>query len=198
MFNLPLIVTPPFSYMLQIRFSINFRKLPVKHPEGYSILVKWNLQAYDCNKNYICYGNFCLDFSDTAIERNVYEGLSLLLRRKCPYSELFWSVLSRIWTEQREMRSISIYSVRMRENADQNNSEYGHFSRSVYIYCPLETARKIKFFIKDFSSKYDQIRRKLRIWSHILEKSLMENFIFCAVRVSEGSITVFMVTLTKC
>ena len=96
------------------------------------------------------------------------------------------------------MRSISIYSVRMRENADQNNSEYGHFSRSVYIYCPLETARKIKFSIKDFSSKYDQIRRKLRIWSHILEKSLMENFIFCAVRVSEGSITVFMVTLTKC
>ena len=25
---------------------------------------------------------------------------------------------------------ISLYSVRMRENADQNNSEYGHFSRS--------------------------------------------------------------------
>ena len=43
MFNLPVIVTPPFSYMLQIRFSINFTKLPVKHPEGYSILVKWNL-----------------------------------------------------------------------------------------------------------------------------------------------------------
>ena len=28
---------------------------------------------------------------------------------------------------------------------------------------------------------YDQIRRKLRIWSHLLKKSLMENFIFCAV-----------------
>ena len=26
--------------------------------------------------------------------------------------------------------SISPYSVRMRENADQNNSEYGHFLRS--------------------------------------------------------------------
>ena len=24
-------------------------------------------------------------------------------------------------------------------------------------------------------------RRKLRIWSHLLKKSLMENFIFCAV-----------------
>ena len=42
-------------------------------------------------------------------------------------------------------------------------------------------SKKIKFFIKDFFSKCDQIRRKLRIWSHLLKKSLMENFIFCAV-----------------
>ena len=28
------------------------------------------------------------------------------------------------------MRSISPYSVRMRENTDLKNSEYGHFSRS--------------------------------------------------------------------
>ena len=39
----------------------------------------------------------------------------------------------------------------------------------------------MKISIKDFSSKYDEIRGKLRIWSHLLEKSLMENFIFCAV-----------------
>ena len=39
----------------------------------------------------------------------------------------------------------------------------------------------MKFSIKDFVSKCDQIRRKLRIWSHLLTKSLMENFIFCAV-----------------
>ena len=43
------------------------------------------------------------------------------------------------------------------------------------------TAQKINFSIKDFFSKNDQIRRKLWIWSHLLEKSLMENFIFCAV-----------------
>ena len=42
------------------------------------------------------------------------------------------------------------------------------------------TAQKMKFSIKDFFSKCDQIRRKLRIWSHLLKKSLMENFIFCA------------------
>ena len=39
----------------------------------------------------------------------------------------------------------------------------------------------MKFSIKDFLSKYDEIRRKLRIWSHLLKKSLMENFIFRAV-----------------
>ena len=43
------------------------------------------------------------------------------------------------------------------------------------------TPQKMKFSIKDFFSKCDQIRRKLRIWSYLLKKSLMENFIFCAV-----------------
>ena len=46
----------------------------------------------------------------------------------------------------------------------------------------LVTAQKMKFAIKDFFSKYDQIRRELRIWSYLMQKSLMENFIFCAVR----------------
>ena len=39
---------------------------------------------------------------------------------------------------------------------------------------------KIKFHVKDFS-KCDHIRSFLRIWPHLLKKSLMENFIFCAV-----------------
>ena len=43
------------------------------------------------------------------------------------------------------------------------------------------TAQIIKFSIKDFFSKRDQIRRKLRIWSNLLKKPLMENFLFCAV-----------------
>ena len=38
-----------------------------------------------------------------------------------------------IRTEYGEMRTISPNSGRMRKNADQNNSEYGHFSRSVYL-----------------------------------------------------------------
>ena len=46
----------------------------------------------------------------------------------------------------------------------------------------LDTSQKIKFSIKDFFSKCDQIRRKLEIWSNLWKKSLMENRIFCAVR----------------
>ena len=42
-------------------------------------------------------------------------------------------------------------------------------------------AQKWKFSIKGFFSKCDEIRNFLRIWSHLLKISLMENFIFCAV-----------------
>ena len=40
------------------------------------------------------------------------------------------------------------------------------------------TAQKIKFSIKDFFSKCEKIFSFLRIWSHLLQKSLMEHFIF--------------------
>ena len=38
-----------------------------------------------------------------------------------------------------------------------------------------------KFSIKNFFNKCDQIRRKLRIWSHLVKKSLNKQFIFCTV-----------------
>ena len=46
-------------------------------------------------------------------------------------------------------------------------------------------AQKMEFSVKDSFSKCDQIRRKLRIWSHLLKKSLIKNFIFCAVSVGQ-------------
>ena len=42
-------------------------------------------------------------------------------------------------------------------------------------------AQKMKFSITDFVSKCDQICSFLRIWSHLLKKSSMKNFIFCVV-----------------
>ena len=50
--------------------------------------------------------------------------------------------------------------------------------------CSFITAQKMKFSIKDFFSKSDQIRSFLRVWSHLLKISFMENFIFCAVHSS--------------
>ena len=40
----------------------------------------------------------------------------------------------------------------------------------------------MKFSIKDFFRKYDRIRSFLRISLDLLKKSLMGNFIFCAVQ----------------
>ena len=43
--------------------------------------------------------------------------------------------------------------------------------------CPsTNTAQKMKFSIKDFFSKCNQIHSLLQIWSHLLKKSLVENF----------------------
>ena len=53
----------------------------------------------------------------------------------------------------------------------------------------IHTAQKIKFFIKDFLCKCDQIHSFLRIWSNLLKKSLMENFIVvqCQRRIQKSA-----------
>ena len=58
----------------------------------------------------------------------------MTLREKCPYSQFFWSVYSRIRTEYGERENT--------ENTDQKNSKHQHFSRSVkfqfYINCFID------------------------------------------------------------
>ena len=59
-------------------------------------------------------------------------------------------------------------------------------SHSLYIMVQGEclvflSLQQMKFSIKDFFSKFDQICRFLRTWSHLLRKSWMEDFIFCAL-----------------
>ena len=49
------------------------------------------------------------------------------------------------------------------------------------LFLKFYTAQKMKFSIKDFFSKCGQIRSFLRIWLHLLKKSLIENFILCSV-----------------
>ena len=41
----------------------------------------------------------------------------------------------------------------------------------------------MKFSVNNFFSKCERIRIKLQIYSHLLSKSSMENFIFCVVNV---------------
>ena len=62
---------------------------------------------------------------------------------------IFGVILVRIFhirTEYKEILRISQYSVRMRENADQNNPEYGHFLRSAWGSQSSEN-QKIKYSI---------------------------------------------------
>ena len=49
-----------------------------------------------------------------------------------------------------------------------------------YLIGLIIAAQKMKYSIKDFFSKCYQIWKKLWIWSHLLMKTVMENFIFCA------------------
>ena len=70
----------------------------------------------------------------------------------------------------------------------RSTSSY-HFTQ-YYVYQWILTgslksnAQKMKLSIKDFFSKCDQMRNFLRIWSHLLKKSLIEILIFCELIMS--------------
>ena len=93
------------------------------------------------------------------------------LRKKSSYSELFWSAFSYIRTEYREIRSISPYSVQMRENADQNSSEYGPILRSGSL-------QKERGFSK-FSSQNPFYNKFIisKSYKSVLSKGLPPNFV---------------------
>ena len=88
-------------------------------------------------KSYLILTKFLNDEVSTQMTQWLTENINCIAnanvsqRKNCPYLALFWYAFSHIWTEYGEIPSISPYSVRMWENADQNNSEYGRFSRSV-------------------------------------------------------------------
>ena len=79
------------------------------------------------------------------------------MRKKRPYSELFWPVFFRIRTEYGEIIRISPYLVQMREKMDQNSSEYGHLSPSFFnqiLRILLILFKFISFFILGSSLIY--------------------------------------------
>ena len=93
----------------------------------------------------------------------------MTLRRKRPYSELLWSAFSSIWTKYGEILWISPYSVRMPENTDQNNSEYGHLlavlryqlkTRLLFLFS--FSTKTMMLLIKVFAIKHGKKIRKLK------------------------------------
>ena len=62
---------------------------------------------------------------------------------------------------------------------------YVYFLEKIFTTILIQiTAQKMKFSIKDFFSKCDQIRRKLRIWTNLLKKPWMENLIFPVIKLT--------------
>ena len=83
--------------------------------------------------------------------KKLHYRILIVLRGKCPYSEFFWSVFSRIWTEYGNLQSKCTYSVRITGKSDQKNSEYGHFSRSVGFQIPLSCLQVSLLTLNEFS-----------------------------------------------
>ena len=90
-----------------------------------------------------------------------HKNTKISLRKKYPYSELVWSVFSHIRTKYEEILSISPYSVQMQENTDHNNSEYGHFLRSLGNYDNF-LRRNARFRV--FSVKIRYVIRLFFLW----------------------------------
>ena len=82
-----------------------------------------------------------------AWQRSKYKGLHRV-KSVCILS-FFWLAFSGIQTEYGDIRSISPYSFQMRDNVDQKNSEYIHFSRS-------SNDSRISIFLSKFPIKCNQ------------------------------------------
>ena len=80
-----------------------------------------------------------------------------------------------------QLQSIMYQIYESFDDVHEVRSVFLHMSKAFISY-GMSTAQKMKFSIEDFFSKCDQIRRNLRVESHLLKKSLVENFIFCAVK----------------
>ena len=92
---------------------------------------------------------------------------------KVPYLEFFWSVFSHIWTEYGEIRSISQYSFQMRENTNQENSEYGHFSCS-YLCNDMTFLLVLNIFI----NKFDKV---IKLYNFISSGLVNGSNVFCGL-----------------
>ena len=91
------------------------------------------------------------------------------------------AICQQIWLTFQSSEIILIFQVT--ENTRRKSKYCTVIVQSyVLVYLRYHTVQKMKVK-KNFFRKYDQIRSFLRIWRHLLRKSLMENFIFCVASV---------------
>ena len=103
---------------------------------------------------------------------------------------IFLRVISVIQVSNiKQINFIEIDKEDVRNFSDKELKSLGLNKRGhlICLKCFSIDCTKMKFPIKDFFSKCEEINIFLRIWSHLLKKSLMENFIFCAVLEPEKS-----------
>ena len=99
------------------------------------------------------------------------------LSQKLPFK--FCKILRTVFPENASSQLLLIFLVikglKLQINWFLSNSTFVNNAGNYF------TVQKMKFFIKDFFNKCDQIRKFLRITLHLLKKSLIENFIFRGV-----------------
>ena len=104
----------------------------------------------------------------------VYICFELYAVRPSLREKYFWSVFSRIRTEYGELLCISPYSAQMPGNTDQQNSEYGHFSRSaLFLHSHLPSFNSAVTFYRIYSlSANHQKWLVLSLFDHFVELML--------------------------
>ena len=110
---------------------------------------------------------------------------SPLLKASCKFGKLFFSFMESSNYNRKEQQQWIWIKAKISDKAlltvDKWTSNQWLNDRVKLMTTSNITGQKVKLSIKDFFKKCDQIRKKMRIWSHLLKKSLMGNFINCAV-----------------
>ena len=156
------------------RFLISYLEENVFNKNHKSL---WSCCQYRINMNMI-YENRRRSASNDPFTRAFLWLLCFVsLHERHRYSELFWSLFSRIRTEYGDIVRISTYSVELRENTDQKNIKYGHFSRSLCFdlwFCSLLNTRLYFNNIESHTEKKWQIL--LDMWGSVNRQSVWEHF----------------------
>ena len=100
----------------------------------------------------------------------------ITLRGKCPYSEFFWSLFSRIRTEYGEIQSISVFSPNAGKYRPEKLYEYEHFSHSVTFFRNLFSPPKFNSFVNDSPINSFSINMGLKLADIIIETDASKLF----------------------